>query len=82
MSEQWDGMRKPRDSEMAIGNHTEAAPLDGSKEPLLLKLDITQMMPDAVARAMSRWFLGGGTLPGQSLELGRIWKTVTGKRQV
>ncbi len=50
-----EGMRKPRDPEMARRNQTEREPLAGLDEPRLLELDTTQLMPHEAAHVISEW---------------------------
>lgn len=54
-SEERDKKLKPRDPELALRNQTEAKLLTGSDELNLLRLDTTNMTPDAAANAISDW---------------------------
>lgn len=50
--------RKPTDPAMARRNQNEAKPLPGSDEAHLLRIDTTDLAPDAAAVAIAAWLRG------------------------
>lgn len=50
--------RKPTDPAMARRNQSEAKPLLGGEEAHLLRLDTTDLSPDAAAEAIAAWLRG------------------------
>lgn len=58
-----DGMRKPRDPEMARRNQQQAKPLAGLDARHLLKLDTTRLPPEESAQRIADWIKGFGSGP-------------------
>ncbi len=53
-----DGMRKPRDPEMAQRNHDGAAELSGADLDHMLRLDVTLLSAAEAADRITAWLLG------------------------